>query len=160
MQYGENGCGSLECCGVRFPTRHDFFSLNSLRIEFTAPRCDNARGHGTKGMARLFLMFFPRRGVRLPAVSQSISTSGCCPLVRVGTATRPRNVRGVACSPGRGERRIRFWFFTRSNLAPPWRFDSARGLSITRSVRSFAVAVGVLSCYAAHSVPSSKQVRR
>nr|DAP88410.1 MAG TPA: hypothetical protein [Caudoviricetes sp.]DAQ78898.1 MAG TPA: hypothetical protein [Caudoviricetes sp.]DAU52771.1 MAG TPA: hypothetical protein [Caudoviricetes sp.] len=28
-------------------------------MNFPAPRCDNARGHGTKGMARLFLNVFP-----------------------------------------------------------------------------------------------------
>ena len=77
-------------------------------------------------------MFFPRRGVRLPAVSQSISTSGCCPLVRVGTATRPRNVRCVACSPGKGERHrlyIGNSFKSRSLSAVrfrPWPLNSAQ----------------------------------
>nr|DAM89901.1 MAG TPA: hypothetical protein [Caudoviricetes sp.] len=56
-----------------------------------------------------FCDVFPRCGVRLPAVSQvllSIITSGCCPLVRVDTATRPRRVQSVAFSHGKGERHI------------------------------------------------------
>lgn len=109
---------------VRFHrSPHRLFIMVIISICNPAPRCDNARGHGTKGSRGLFVIFSPLRGVRLPAVPQSITTSGCCPLVRAGTATRPRNVRGVACSLGEGERRSN----PRRRVFPHRRFESARG---------------------------------